>query len=71
MMRTYDWRDFESVPTPELLFNAENCVLCDLCDSEFESGFGRNLDFLLCPRIKARARFPLLFNQFAKAGQDS
>src|SRR4029077_443453 len=70
MMRTYHGCDFESVPAPELLFDAENRVLCDLCDSEFESCFGRNLDLQLRLGIKARARFPLLFNQLAKARQD-
>lgn len=54
----------------QLLFYSENCVLCHFGDSEFEHGFGRNPDLLLRLGIKARARPPLLFHQFAKAGQD-
>ena len=54
----------------QLLFYSENCLLCHFGDSEFEHGFGRNPDLLLRLGIKARARPPLLFHQFAKAGQD-
>ena len=54
----------------ELPFYPENCVLCHLGDSEFEHRFGRNPDLLLRLGIKARARLPLLFHQFAKARQN-
>jgi hypothetical protein len=39
-------------------------------DSEFDDGFGWNLDLLLRLRIKARPRFPLLLYELAKTGQD-
>src|SRR5215469_12738837 len=54
----------------KLLFYSENCVLCHFSDSEFENGFSRNPDLLLCLGIKARARLPLLLHQLAKTGQD-
>src|SRR6516165_6204835 len=54
----------------ELLFFSENCVLCHFSDPEFENGFGRNPDLLLCLGIKARARFSLLLHQLAKARQN-
>jgi hypothetical protein len=54
----------------KLLLCAQNRVLCRLGDSEFDDGFGWNLDFLLRLRINADARFPLLFYELAKTGQD-
>jgi hypothetical protein len=54
----------------ELLLYAEHCVLCRLSDSEFEHGFGWNLDLLLSLGIKPCACHPLLFDQLAKARQN-
>jgi hypothetical protein len=48
----------------------KNTVLCRLGDSEFDDGLGWDLDFLLGLWIEARACFPLLLYELAKAGQD-
>jgi hypothetical protein len=53
-----------------LLLYPQNRILCRLGDSEFDDSLGRNLDLLLCLRIKARARLPLLLHELAKTGQD-
>jgi hypothetical protein len=54
----------------KLLLYPQNRVFCRLSDSEFDDGFGWNLDLLLRLRIKARPRFPLLLYELAKTGQD-
>ena len=54
----------------ELLFYPENCVLCHLCDSEFDDGLGWNPDLLLRLGVEARPRFSFLFHQLPKAWQD-
>jgi hypothetical protein len=41
-----------------------------LATGEFQHGFSRNLDLLLCLEIKAHARFSLLLHQLAKAKQN-
>ena len=53
-----------------LLLYSENSVLSRLGDSEFDYGLGWNLDLLLCPWVQAHPRFPFLFHQLAKAGQN-
>jgi hypothetical protein len=58
-----------SLPARLLLY-PQNRVFCSLSDSEFDDGFGWNPDLLLRLRIKARARFSLLFYELAKTEQD-
>ena len=53
-----------------ILLYPRNRVFCRLSDSEFDDGFGWNLNFLLRLWIEARTRFPLLLHQFAKTGQN-
>jgi hypothetical protein len=53
-----------------LLLHPKNCVFCRLGDSEFDDGFGWNLDLLLRFRIEADASLPFLLYELAKAGQD-
>ena len=63
-------RCIDSSLPARLLLYPQNRVFCRLSDSEFDDGFGWNLDLLLRLRIKARARFPLLLYELAKTGQD-
>src|ERR1700758_2111942 len=53
-----------------LLLCPENRVLRRLGDSEFDDGLGWNADLLHRLGVDACPRFPLLFHQFPKAGQD-
>jgi hypothetical protein len=53
-----------------LLLYSQNRVLYRLGDSEFDDGFGWNLDLLLCIRIEAYAGLPFLLYELAKTGQD-
>jgi hypothetical protein len=69
-----DTRRTERMPDSQqaaiLLLCAQNRVLCRLGDSEFDDGFGWNLDLLLRLRIEADASLPLLLYELAKTGQD-
>jgi hypothetical protein len=53
-----------------LLLCPQNRVLRRLRDSEFDDGFGWNLDPLLCLGIYPGACFPLLLHKLAETGQD-
>jgi hypothetical protein len=58
-----------SLPARLLLY-PQNRVLRPLGDSEFDDGFGWNLDLLLRLRIESGASLPFLLYELAKPGQD-
>lgn len=53
-----------------LLFDAQNRVFGRFGDSEFNDGFGRNLDLYSSFWIDAVASFPLLLYQLSKSRKD-
>ena len=56
--------------TWKLLLYPKNSVLCRFGNSELDDGLSWDPDLLLRLGVETHPRFPLLFHQFPKAGQD-
>jgi hypothetical protein len=65
-----DKRKYVCGHASRLLLCPENSLLCGFGNSEPDDGLGWDPDLLLRLGVETHPRFPLLFHQFPKAGQD-